>query len=204
MNTHPPKLIVIHPIYSASGYRQHLTAIDDSLVVHHHADSRFQLELRPMVKLTARGASSYAAAIQQLANDLQTSHRVVIVGRDGFLADLEQLARQHATDKEREEIERAAQIIAERARYQILDSLFEAPIEYKMGRMILAARERRTKANKNEQSGLNCMFGIPTPRAEQLWHSLRHQWCSPRDNAAGRVAWEEWCRANRPPMPTAV
>jgi len=204
VNTHPPKLIVIHPIYSASGYRQHLTAIDDSLVVHHHVDSRFQLELRPMVKLTARGASSYAAALQQLAIDVETSHRVVIVGRDGFLADLEQLARQHATDKEREAIERAAQIIAERGRYQILDSLFEAPVEYKMGRMILAARERRTKANKNEPSGLNCMFGIPTPRAEQLWHSLRHQWCSPRGNAAGRVAWEEWCRANRPPMPMAV
>lgn len=204
MNTHPPKLIVIHPIYSAHGYRQHLTAIDDSLVVHHHADGRFQLELRPMVKLTARGASSYAAAIQQLATDVQTSHRVVIVGRDRFLADLEQLARQHATDEEREEIERAVQIITERTRYQILDSLFEAPVEYKMGRMILAARERRTKADKNEQSGLNCMFGIPTPRAEQLWHSLRHQWCSPRGNAAGRVAWEEWCRANRPPMPTAA
>lgn len=83
----------------------------------------------------------------------------------------------------------------------MLDSLFEAPAEYLMGRYLLAARERRTKARKHEQSGLNCMYGIPTPRSEQLWHSLRHQWCSPRSNAAGRVAWENWCRANRPAMP---
>ena len=47
------------------------------------------------------------------------------------------------------------------------------------------------------------MFGIPTPRTELLWHTLRHQWCSPRINSAGRVAWYNWCRANRPPLPTA-
>lgn len=204
MDTHPAKLVVIHPMYTAREYRRHLTAIDDALVVHRYADGRFHLELRPMMKLAARGAKSYGAALRQLAADLETGHRVVIVDRDRFLADLEQRAREHAIDKERELVERAAQIIAERTRYQILDSLFEAPAEYRMGRMILAGRERRTKADKNEQSGLNCMFGIPTPRSEQLWHSLRHQWCSPRGNAAGRTAWENWCRANRPPMPKAA
>ena len=84
-----------------------------------------------------------------------------------------------------EAIERAAQVITERTRFQVWDSLFEAPAEYRMGRMLLAGRERRTRANRGEQDGLNCMCGIPTPRTEQLWHSLRHQWCSPRGNAAG-------------------
>lgn len=201
MDTHPPKLVVIHPMYTAREYRRHLTALDDSLIVHRHADGRFQLELRPMVKLKARGAKSYGNALRQLAADLESGYRAVIVDRDRFLADLEQLAGEHATDKDREDIERAAQVIAERTRHQVWDSLFEAPAEYRMGRMLLAARERRTKADRNEQSGLNCQFGIPTPRTEQLWHSLRHQWCSPRGNSAGKVAWESWCRANRPDMP---
>lgn len=204
MDTHPPKLVIIHAMYEAREYRRHLTAIDDSLVVHRHGDGRFQLELRPMVKLTARGAKSYGAALRQLADDLETGHRAVIVDRDTFLGNLERHARAHATDKDRAAIERAAQVITERTRFQVLDSLFEAPAEYRMGRMLLAGRERRTRANRGEQDGLNCMCGIPTPRTEQLWHSLRHQWCSPRGNAAGRAAWESWCRANRPDMPKVV
>ncbi|KKI17944.1 hypothetical protein XM50_17215 [Sphingomonas sp. Ag1] len=188
-------------MYTAREYRRHLTAIDDALIVHRYADGRFQLELRPMVKLASRGAKSYGAALRQLAADLEAGYRAVIVDRDNFLSDLEQLAREHATDKDRDEIERAAQVVAERTRHQVWDSLFEAPAEYRMGRMLLAARQRRTKADRDEQNGLNCMFGIPTPRTEQLWHSLRHQWCSPRSNAAGKAAWENWCRANRPNMP---
>ena len=201
MDTHPPRLVVIHPMWTAREYRRHLTALDDSLIVHRQPDGRFGLELRPMVKLTARGAKSYGSALRQLAADLETGYRAVIVDRDNLLADLERLAREHATDKDRGDIERAAQIIAERTRHQVWDSLFDAPTEYRFGRMLLAARERRTKANRNEQNGLNCMHGIPTPRTEQLWHSLRHQWCSPRGNSAGKVAWETWCRANRPDMP---
>lgn len=203
MDTHPPKLLVIVPMYTPKEYRRRLTAIDDALVVHHRADGRFQLELRPMVKLSAQGQHSYGTTLHQFAADLEAGYRVVIVDRDQYLGDLERLARDHASDKDREMIERAAQVIAERTRHQILDSLFEAPAEYRFGRMILSQRERRTKADKHEQSGLNCMYGIPTPRSEQLWHSLRHQWCTPRGNAAGRKAWENWCRANRPAMPKA-
>lgn len=201
MDTHPAKLVVIHPMYEAREYRRHLVAIDDSLVVHHSADGRFQLELRPMVKLTTRGAKSYGAALQQIARDVETGHRVIIVGRDRFLADLEQLALDHATDKDRDALERAVQLITERTRHQVWDSLFDAPWEYQIGRTLLAGRQRRTRPDKNELSGLNCMFGIPTPRTEQLWHSLRHQWCSPRIQSAGRAAWENWCRANRPAIP---
>lgn len=201
MVTHPPKLIVIFAIYAAKGYRRHLSAIDDALVVHRSVDGRFRLELRPMVKLTAKGSSGYGTVLQRLASDLEAGYRIVIVDRDTFLADLESLARAHATDKDRDAIERAAQIVTERTTFQILDHLFDASVEYRMGRMILAGRERRTKADRNEQDSLNCQVGIPTPRSEQLWHSLRHQWCSPRDEGAGKKAWQDWCRANRPDMP---
>lgn len=201
MDTHPPKLLVIFPIYTPKEYRRHLTAMDDALVVHQRADGRFQLELRPMVKLTTKGQRSYGAMLRQLAADLEAGFRVVIVDRDQYLGDLERLAREHATDKDREAIERAAQVVATRTRHQILDSLFKAPAEYLFGRMLLSQRERRTKVRKGEQAGLNMMHGVPTPRSEQLWHSLRHQWCGPRENAAGRIAWEKWCHANRPDMP---
>lgn len=201
MVTHPTKLIVIFAIYAAKGYRRHLSAIDDALVVHRSVDCRFRLELRPMVKLTAKGASSYGTILRRLAADLEAGYRIVIVDRDTFLADLESLARAHATDKDRDAIERAAQVVTERTTFQILDHLFDAPVEYRMGRMILAGRERRAKADRNEQDGLNCQLGIPTPRSEQLWHSLRHQWCSPRDEGAGKKAWQDWCRANRPNLP---
>lgn len=203
MDTHPPKLLVIFPMYTPKEYRRHLTAVDDALVVHQRVEGRFQLELRPMVKFAVRGARSYGAMLRQFAADLEADYRVVIVDRDQYLGDLERLAREHATDKDREAIERAAQVIAERTRHQILDSLFKAPAEYLFGRMLLSERERRTKVRKGEQAGLSMMFGVPTPRSELLWHSLRHQWCGPRGNAAGRTAWEKWCGANRPAMPKA-
>ncbi|RSV19248.1 hypothetical protein [Sphingomonas sp. ABOLG] len=201
MVNHPPKLIVIFAIYGAKDYRRHLSAIDDALVVHRSVDGRFRLELRPMVRLTARGTCGYGTILQRLATELEAGYRMVIVDRDTFLADLESLAREHATESDRDAIERAAQVVAERTAFQIFDHLFDAPVEYRMGRMILAGRERRTKAERNEQDSLNCQFGIPTPRSEQLWHSLRHQWCTPRDEGAGKKAWQDWCRANRPDMP---
>lgn len=201
MTRHPPKLIVLWPIYVAQDYRRHLSAIDDALVVHRSVDGRYRLELRPMIKLSARGASGYGTVLRRLATDLEAGYRIVIVDRDKVLADLESLAREHATDEDRDAVERAAQVVAERTQFQVLDHLFDAPVQYRMGRMILAGRERRTKARKNEQDGLNCLAGIPTPRSEQLWHSLRHQWCTPRDEGAGKKAWQDWCRANRPNMP---
>lgn len=201
MNTHPPKLLVIFPMHEPRDYRRHLTAIDDTLVVHHRADGSFQLDLRPMVTLKTRGTNSYATTLVRLAADLEAGYHAVIVDRDQFLGDLERLALQHATAASREEVEKAAHVVSERTRYQTSDHLDTKLSQYKAGRMIIAARPRRTEANRDEASGLNCQLGIPTPRSEQLWHSLRHEWCNPRAQAAGHAAWEKWCRANRPSMP---
>lgn len=203
IDMHPPKLLIMFPIYTPVEYRRQLTALDDALVVHHHADGRFQLDLRPMIKLTTRGQRSFGAALRQLAADIEAGYCVIIVERDQYLADLERLARANATSRDRDAIERAVQIVMERIDRQVFDNLFDSPREYLVGRMLTARQPRRTKANKHETPGLNCMFGIPTPRTELLWHTLRHQWCSPRIGSAGRVAWYNWCRANRPPLPTA-
>ena len=201
MKNHPAKLLILFPIYEARDYRRQLTAIDDALVVHRRPDGAFLLELRPMVKLTTRGASSYAAALLRLAADLEAGHTVMIVDRDQFLGDLERLAREHAGTKDQDAVERAAQVVAERTTFQIRDHLDTDDSQYHANRTIIAARQRRTKADRNESNGLNCMHGIPTPRAEQLWHVLRHEWCDPRTTAAGTAAWERWCGQNRPDMP---
>jgi hypothetical protein len=113
--------------------------------------------------------------LRRLATDLEAGYHTVVVDRDRYLGDLERLAHDHATDKDRDAIERVAQIVTDRTRHLILDSLFEAPAENRFGRIILVGRARRTKADKHEQPGLNCIYGIPTPRSEQLWHSPSHQ-----------------------------
>lgn len=200
MTAHPARLLVFFPMWEAKDYRRRLVAIDDALVVHHVADD-FQLELRPIEKLRTRGPHSYAAALIRLAADLKAGYRVMIVDRDVFLADLAQLARVHMARADRDAVEHAAQVVAERARYQIDDHLRPADAESLFGRVILATRERRTKIRKGEQPGINMQCGVPTPRSEQLWHSLRYEWCSPRDQQAGMAAWQRWCRRNRPAMP---
>ena len=163
---HPPKLLIMFPIYTPVEYRRQLTALDDALVVHHHADGRFQLDLRAMIRLTTRGQRSFGAALRQLAADLEAGYCVIIVERDQYLADLERLARANATSRDRDAIERAVQIVMERIDRQVFDNLFDSPREYLVGRMLTARQPRRTKANKHETPGLNCMFGIPTPRTE--------------------------------------
>ncbi len=199
MQFHPTKLIVIFPMWQAKDCRRHLFAVDDALVVHHHL-GEFQLEHRPIEKLRTRGVHSYGAAFLRLAADLEAGYRFVIVDRNRFLRDLEYLAREHAVEKDRSEIQRAAQVIAAR-HAQIDDHLRTADSEYLFGRVILGQRERRTKVRKGEQAGINMQCGVPTPRSEQLWHSLRHEWCSPRDQQAGMAAWKRWCQWNRPAMP---
>lgn len=201
MNKHPTKLIVMVPIYSVQGRRRVLSAIDDAVVVHHGADGRFALEHRQMVTLSAAGANSYAAALVRLADDLLHSHRIVVVDRDDFVRDLEQQARDHATDESRDAIELAAQVVAERTTFQLFDHRFKSTAEYEIAREIIGMRQRRTKPDRNERPGLNLQNGVVTPRAEQLWHTLRHEWCSPRTEQEGRLAWEAWCRRNRPSMP---
>ena len=203
MNKHPTKLIVMVPIYSVKGCRRVLTAIDDAVVVHHHADGRFDLEHRPMVTLSASGANSYAAALDRLADDLLRSYRIVMVDRDDFVRDLEQQAHAHASDEDRDAIEQAAQVIAERTTFQLFDHMFAGTSEYEISRQLIGLRERRTKPDRNEQPGLNLQCGVVTPRAEQLWHVLRHEWCSPRLEQEGRLSWEAWCRRNRPSLPEA-
>lgn len=201
MKTHPTKLLILFPMYTPVEYRHRLDAIDDALVVHRRVSGEFQFELRPMIKLSARGASSYGAALQRLATDLEAGYIVVVVDRDRFLADLEALAREHAIAKDRGAVECAAQVIAERTTFQIRDHLDSSAAQYRVNRMLVASRARRTKAYPHESNGLNCQNGIPTPRTEQLWHLIRHELTSPRDNQAGMAAWERWCRGNRPDMP---
>lgn len=201
MKTYPNKLVILFPIYEAVDYRHKLTAIDDALVVHRRARGDYQFELRPMLKLTARGHSSYGNALHRLAIDLEAGHTVLIVDRDRFLGDLETLARQHATAKNKQAVERAVQVVTERTTFQIRDHLDTDSSQYRANRMLIAARQRRTKPDRHESNSLNCRNGIPTPRAEQLWNVVRHELTDARDNHAGRAAWERWCDRNRPDMP---
>lgn len=201
IDAHPARLIVILPMYEAADYRQRLTAIDDSLVVHRRGDGQFQFELRSMVNL---GPCSYDKWVIGLAADLEAGHVVVIVGRDAFLSYIERMALDHVSESQRTAVERAVQIVAERTRYQIQDHLDGEDDEAKAGRRLIAKRERRTKAKHNERDGLNCITGIPTPRAEQLWNSMLSEWCDVRTGQLGRAAWERWARGNRPDMPTTA
>lgn len=198
IDAHPAKLIVVLPMHEAADYRQRLTAIDDALVVHRRGDGRFQFELRPMFRL---GPRSYAKWVIGLAADLEAGHVVIIVDRDAFLADIERLAFEHVAECQRAAIERAIVILSERTRYQIQDHLDGEDDEACMGRRLIAKRPRRTTAKPYEQDGLNCIAGIPTPRAEQLWNSILGEWCDVRTNQHGRAAWERWARGNRPRMP---
>ena len=87
---------------------------------------------------------------------------------------------------------------------QIRDYLDSSESQYRIGRMVIAPRPRRTKTSPHESDGLNCQAGIPTRRSEQPWHVIRHELTSPRDNQAGMAAWERWCRSNRRGMPGSV
>lgn len=93
------------------------------------------------------------------------------------------------------------QVIVERARYQIQDHLDTDDPHSEFGRALIASRERRTKATPGESNGLNCRHGVPTPRAEQLWHVIRYELVDVRSQQRGMAAWERWCRRNRPDMP---
>ncbi|VVT21878.1 conserved hypothetical protein [Sphingomonas sp. EC-HK361] len=199
MKTHPTKLIVLFPMHEARHYRHRLTAVDDTLVVHHRGDGSFQFELRALTKFTPRG---YAKYLIELAADLEAGYRIVIVDRDIFLRDLEALAYANAAASNRDLVERASLVVAERTRYQIRDHA-EGDDQHRVGRMIIAARTRRTKPGRYAQNGLNFINGIPTPRSEQLWHSLCSEWCDVRTAQQGRAAWERWVTRNRPDMPVS-
>ena len=200
MKTYPNKLIVMFPMRDVRDYRQTLVAIDDALVVHRDLDGVYAFELRPMVKLTAKRTNGAAAVLQRLSDDLRSGHTVVMVERDQFVDDLAALARLNATDKTREEIETAIAAVIEAKAHLLRDHLETDVPQYKANRLIVGARERCTKAKPGTANGYNYMYGVPTPRAEQMWHVLRHEWTDPRDNAQGRSNWERWCGSNRPAM----
>ena len=193
---HPDKLIVLMPMYEAIEYRRTLIALDDALVVHIAPDGQFLLHLRPMQKL---GPRSYVACFAGIAADLAAGYALALPEPERFFADLEALARQYGSAKDHAAIERAAHAIAERTRYQVRNVL-EGDIHHQVGRMIIVARERRTKTDRNERDGVNCQRGVPTPRSEQLWHSLRSEWCDVRTSQRGKAAWERWAQHNRPDM----
>lgn len=200
IDAHPARLIIVLPMYEAADYRQRLTAIDETLVVHRRGDGHFQFELRPLVRLRPR---SYAKWVMGLASDLEAGHVVIIVDRDAFLADIERLALSHVSEGRRTAVERAIQVVAERTRHQVQDHLDGEDDEACMGRRLIAKRPRRTKAKPGERDGLNCIAGIPTPRAEQLWNSILGEWCDVRTAQHGQAAWDRWVRGNRPDMPAA-
>ena len=200
IDAHPARLIIVLPMYEAADYRQRLVAIDETLVVHRRGDGHFQFELRPLVRL---GPRSYAKWVMGLASDLEAGHVVIIVDRDAFLADIERLALSHVSEGRRTAVERAIQVVAERTRHQVQDHLDGEDDEACMGRRLIAKRPRRTKAKPGERDGLNCIAGIPTPRAEQLWNSILGEWCDVRTAQHGHAAWDRWVRGNRPDMPAA-
>lgn len=200
MNLYPTKLKILFPMYQAKDYRHHLTAIDDALIVHRRVDGEFLLQLDSLRKL---GARSFARCLIDLAADLEAGYTLMIVDRDRFLTELEALARKHASAKERDEVERSAQLVAEHVQYRIRDHL-DASIQYKAARMIIASRARRTKADPGESSGLNSQHGIPTPRSEQLWHTVIDELCEVRTVHRGLAAWHRWTRANRPSIPSSA
>lgn len=202
MKTYPNKLLILFPMYVPVDYRYRLSAIDDALAVHRSPSGEYQFELRPMVKLAASGANSHASALARLAADLETGYTVVIVERDRFLADLEALARAHP-GKDKDAVERAAQIVAERTTFQVRDHLDCDSREHLVTRKLVAARPRQTKLGRDDRPGPNCIAGMPTPRTERLWHVIRDELADVRANQAGYAAWERWARQNRPDMPLA-
>ncbi len=198
MIRHPAQLQIVFPMYEADDYRHRLSAIDDAFVVHRRGDGSFQFELRPLCKL---GPRSYGRWLIGLASDLERGQVVMVVDRDAFLADIETLALKHASERQCGAVERAVTVVAERTRHQILDHRGHDGDEPSMGRLMIARRRRRTKAGKYDRDGLNCINGIPTPRAEQMWNSVCSDWCDVRTAQHGRAAWERWVRQNRPDMP---
>jgi hypothetical protein len=202
VNVHPAKLVVLFPMFVPRDYRRHLTAIDDGFVVHVGADGTFRFQLRPLRRL---GPRSYGSAIIGLADDLESGHVVVIVGREGFVNALEPLAREHARPAEAKAVERAMAIVAEHTGRRLLDHLeCGADPEHRLGRALVAQRARRTRARKGDRDdGVSCMHGIPVPRAEQLWHSLRSELCNVRTAQHAYAAWKQWVGRNRPDLPRA-
>src|SRR5690242_16239084 len=120
MTPYPNKLKILFPMRELRDYRRHLVALDDTFVVHRRSDGEFLLQLDPLMKL---GARSYAKCFIGIAADLEAGYTFVIVDRDQFLADIEALAREHAANKDRNAVERAAQLIAEHTRYRLRNHL---------------------------------------------------------------------------------
>jgi len=200
MTPYPPKLKILFPMRQLRDYRRHLVALDDTFVVHRRSDGEFLMQLDPLMKL---GARSYPKCFIDIAADLEAGYSFVIVDRDQFLADIESLARKHAANKDRDAVERAAQLIAEHTRYRIRNHREDSDdIQSRANRMLIASRPRRTKRTGGEVQGLTQMWGIPTPRTEQLWHTIAGELCDVRAAHRARAAWQRWTRANRPPMPT--
>lgn len=200
MTPYPNKLKILFPMRELRDYRRHLVALDDTFVVHRRSDGEFLMQLDPLMKL---GARSYAKCFIGIAADLEAGYTFMIVDRDQFLADIEALARKHAANKDRNAVERAAQLIAEHTRYRLRNHLEDGDdVQSQANRMVIASRARRTKCTGGEVQGLTQMWGIPVPRTEQLWHTIAGELCDVRAAHRARAAWQRWTRANRPPMPT--
>lgn len=201
MKTHPARLLILVPEYEQQAYRRSLTAIDDALVVHHqHRDWRF--DLRPRVEFTTgKRPGGYGAALLRLAADLEAGYTVMLVEPRRFLDDLEQAARQHASAKDLPEIERAVLVIARHAAFRIVDLLATPDRQTRANRSILAGRKRDVRPRRGEPDGLNVQRGLPVPRAELFWHTVRYETVDAAEAARAREAWSRWCHRNRPSLP---
>lgn len=196
--TYPDKLIVLVPMHKVQDYRRRLSAVDDAVVVHRRPDGQFVFELRPMASLSPRTYGKYLVA---LAADLETGHTFIIVDRDQFIDDLQALALAHATAKEREAVERACRIVAERTRYQIRDHLDVSNAQHQLCCKMIVSAPRETKPNPRRRTDLNYRQGIPVPRSERLWNVIRDDLLDVRAAQQARAAWERWADGNRPDMP---
>lgn len=201
MNAHPAKLLILFPMYEPKGPRQALAVIDDALVVHRRADGQFQFGTRDMTKL---GPRSYAKWLIAFAADLNAGYVAVVVERDDFLVEVERLAREHVSARDRDALELAIQTIAERTPHQILDPVSGGgDRESQIYRMVVIRRPKRSGKKDWSRTGAECINGIPVPRVEQLWRTYCNEWCDVRGAQHGMAAWKEWARRNRPDMPVA-
>jgi hypothetical protein len=192
---HPAKLLVLDPVRTVKGYRRNLSALEATLMVELTPDQRFTFALRETRKL---GPRSYARCLIDLAADLAAGYTIALAKPGVFLDELVDLARTHATAAQRDAVEAAALSIAERSHHQVRD-VMDGDIHHTIGRSLILAREptRGRRRHDNVRDSFNSIGGVPTPRTEQLWNSLRSEWCDVRTAQHAQAAWEEWAKRGR-------
>ena len=75
----------------------------------------------------------------------------------------------------------------------------DGDIHHAIGRSLILARQPEHKRRRREEvrDSSNSIGGVSTPRTEQLWNSLRSEWCDVRTAQHAQAAWETWARRGR-------